>query len=522
MAAELVETSRLWGRIAARIEPEWAERLAGHLVKRSYSEPHWEADQGSVMAVERVTLYGLPLVVGRKVHYGRIDPVLSRELFLRHALVEGDWKTRHEFFHANRALLDEVEELEAPGPAPRHRGRRRDPVRVLRRPGRRRGGLGRATSTAGGSGSAAPTRTCSRSRRPCWSTPGGRRLDRTDYPDTWRQGELALPLTYQFEPGTAADGVTVHIPLPVLNQVTPGRLRLADPRAARGPRHRADPVPAQGRCGATSCPVPGLRRPRCSTVPRPARRAAARRAGDRTCAGSPACVIPGGDWDAGQGARPPADHVPGRGRRRRRRRRGQGPRRATRASSPRRLAGGGGRGSPRTSSATGLTAVAPRARWPRWCSGAGPATQVTAYPALVDETDSVAVRVFETEAEQARAMWAGTRRLLLLEVPTPIPVLSQAADQRGQARAHPLPVRERARPARGLRTGRGRRHHRPAHGGPAFDDAGYARLREAARAELPDTTVETWWSRSRRSVAAAHDVRSRLAAPAPPALAAVH
>src|SRR5690606_29880727 len=120
-AAELVETSRLWARMVARIEPEWAERLAGHLVKREYSEPHWDAGRGAVLASERVTLYGLPLATGRKVHYGRIDPVLSRELFLRPALVEGDWSTRHEFFHANRALLAEISELE-------HRARRRDIV----------------------------------------------------------------------------------------------------------------------------------------------------------------------------------------------------------------------------------------------------------------------------------------------------------------------------------------------------------------------------------------------------------
>src|SRR5262249_52130102 len=119
VAAELVETSRLWGRIAARVEPEWVEALAGHLVKRSYSEPHWEAKRGAVVALEKVTLYGVPLIAGRKVNYGGIDPVLSRELFIRHALVEGDWSTRHEFFHANRELLAEVEELE-------HRVRRRD------------------------------------------------------------------------------------------------------------------------------------------------------------------------------------------------------------------------------------------------------------------------------------------------------------------------------------------------------------------------------------------------------------
>lgn len=119
MAAELVETSRLWGRVAGRVEPEWVEALAPHLVKRSYSEPHWEKKQAAVVAFEKVTLYGIPLVAGRKVNFGRIDPALSRELFIRHALVEGDWQTPHRFFHDNRALLDEVEELE-------HRARRRD------------------------------------------------------------------------------------------------------------------------------------------------------------------------------------------------------------------------------------------------------------------------------------------------------------------------------------------------------------------------------------------------------------
>lgn len=121
MAGELVETSRLWGRMAARIEPEWAEKLAPHLVKRTYSEPHWSTKQQAAMAYERVTLYGIPLVAQRRVQYGRIDPEVSRELFIRHALVQGEWQTRHKFFHENRALLDDVEELE-------HRARRRDLV----------------------------------------------------------------------------------------------------------------------------------------------------------------------------------------------------------------------------------------------------------------------------------------------------------------------------------------------------------------------------------------------------------
>ncbi|HEX8204910.1 MAG TPA: ATP-dependent RNA helicase HrpA, partial [Solirubrobacteraceae bacterium] len=121
MAAELVETSRLWARTVARIQPEWIEPLAGHLVKRNYSEPHWSRKRAGAVAVERVTLHGIPIVVGRNVDLGRIDPELARELFLRHALVEGDWDTRHEFFAANRALLEDVEELET-------RARRRDLV----------------------------------------------------------------------------------------------------------------------------------------------------------------------------------------------------------------------------------------------------------------------------------------------------------------------------------------------------------------------------------------------------------
>ena len=121
MVAELVETSRLWGRTAARIDPRWIEPLAPHLVKRTYDAPRWERKRASVVATERVTLYGLPIVAGRAVAYGRIDPELSRELFIRRALVEGDWDTRHAFFHANRELLEEVGELE-------HRARRRDIV----------------------------------------------------------------------------------------------------------------------------------------------------------------------------------------------------------------------------------------------------------------------------------------------------------------------------------------------------------------------------------------------------------
>ena len=119
MAAELVETSRLYARVNAAIRPEWAEELGADLVKRTYSEPHWSKKRAQVLARERVTLYGVPLVADRLVSYGRIDREVSREIFIRHALVEGDWSTQQRFMARNRELLGEVEELE-------HRARRRD------------------------------------------------------------------------------------------------------------------------------------------------------------------------------------------------------------------------------------------------------------------------------------------------------------------------------------------------------------------------------------------------------------
>ncbi|MFE3189613.1 ATP-dependent RNA helicase HrpA [Nocardia sp. NPDC059240] len=218
MAAELVETSRLWGRTAARVEPEWAERLAGDLVKRTYSEPHWSAKRGAAAAYERVTLYGLPLVTQRRVDFGRIDPELSRELFIRHALVQGEWQTKHAFFERNRELLDDVADLE-------HRARRRDilvddqvlfdfydqriPADIVsvrhfdswwRTTQRKDPDLLDFTASTVVNEDAAL-------------------LDPTSYPDQWRQGELTFPVTYQFEPGQADDGVTVHIPIAQLAHV---------------------------------------------------------------------------------------------------------------------------------------------------------------------------------------------------------------------------------------------------------------------------------------------------------------
>ena len=217
VAAELVETSRLWGRMAGRIEPEWAEQAGAHVVKRTYSEPHWEKKRGSVVAYERVTLYGVPLVTQRKVSYGRIDPVVSRDLFLRHALVEGDWETHHAFFARNRVLVGDVEELE-------QRARRRDIVvddddvhdfydqRVP------------ADVVSGAHFDAWWNK--ERHARPDLLDLHLEDLVRGDvdpgeHPDVWVSEDLRLPLSYEFDPGSAADGVTVDVPLAVLNRVSP-------------------------------------------------------------------------------------------------------------------------------------------------------------------------------------------------------------------------------------------------------------------------------------------------------------
>lgn len=212
VVADLVETSRLYGRVAARIDPETVEQVAGNLVQRTYSEPQWDAKRGAVMAYERVTLYGLPLVVRRRVGYADVDPVLCRELFIRHALVQGEWQTRHHFFRDNTALRAELAEIE-------ERARRRDllvdddeiyalydkriPADVVSV--RHFDGWWKKQ----------------RHRTPDLLTFTRDDLLRvedadTDRPDVWQAGDLALPLTYRFEPGAADDGVTVHVPVEVL------------------------------------------------------------------------------------------------------------------------------------------------------------------------------------------------------------------------------------------------------------------------------------------------------------------
>jgi ATP-dependent helicase HrpA len=220
MSAELVETSKLYARVNAAIRPEWAEELGAHLVKRTYAEPHWSKKRAAVLARERVTLYGVPLVADRLVSYAKVDPGLSRELFIRHALVYGEWGSRHRFLAQNRALLAEAEELEA-------RARRRDIVvdeHTLFDFYDARVG---AEVVSGAHFDSWWKR--ERQRRPDLLTfdpamlvnESASQVTESDYPDAWREGDLSLPLAYEFDPGSASDGVTVDVPLATLNQVDP-------------------------------------------------------------------------------------------------------------------------------------------------------------------------------------------------------------------------------------------------------------------------------------------------------------
>jgi ATP-dependent helicase HrpA len=220
MAGELVETSRLWARQNAAIKPEWAEQLGSHLVKRTYSEPHWSKKRAAVMAYERVTLYGVPLVADRLVSYGKVDAALSRELFIRHALVYGEWHGRHRFLETNRRLLEEAEELE-------HRARRRDIVvdehtlfdfydeRV-------------SADVVSGAHFDQWWKQ-ERRQRPDLLTfdpamlthDTADQVSAADYPEQWDSSEegLTFPISYHFEPGAADDGLTIDVPVATLNRV---------------------------------------------------------------------------------------------------------------------------------------------------------------------------------------------------------------------------------------------------------------------------------------------------------------
>ncbi len=492
MSAELVETSRLWARVNAKVEPEWIEPLAQHLLKRTYSEPHWEKDQAAVMAYERVTLYGVPIVAQRKINFGRIDQEASRDLFIRNALVEGDWRTHHQFFHDNRKLLGEVEELE-------HRARRRDILvddETLFDFYDRR----------------IPEHVVSGAHFDSWwkhkrrDEPDALDFERSmlinekagavtkdDYPDSWRQGKLKFRVTYQFEPGADADGVTVHIPLQVLNQVTsegfdwqiPGlreevvtELIRSLPKPIR--RHY---VPAPNYATKFLDRAVPLQEPLPFTLARELQR----------MVGVP---VTADDFDL---SRVP-DHLKITFRVTDERRRKvaedkdlealkvQLRPKARQALSKAAAATAGPSGE--SIERSGLT---------DWTIGtlnrvfetrrAG--QPVKAYPALVDQGATVAVRLFDTEAEQQQAMWHGTRRLILLNIPVnPAKFASDKLTNQQKLALSRNPHGSIQALFDDCATAAADRLI-AAHGGPAWDEASFRKLYDKVRADLVDLTVRT-------------------------------
>ena len=419
MAAELVETSKLWGRMVAEIEPEWIEPLAEHLTKKSYSEPRWSKSRGAVIADEKVSLYGVPIVAARPVNYGAIDPRVSREIFIQSALVEGDWNTKHKFFKQNQQLIREVEELE-------HKSRRRDILvdehTLFEFYDQRIG-----------------TDVVSQKHFDTWwkktekqdpellnfersflINDDAEQVSKLDFPNFWHQGNLKLKLTYQFEPGTDADGVTVHIPLPLLNQVEmtgfdwqiPGlREELVIALIKSLPKsYRRNFVPAPNYAQAFLGRAVPLEKPLLDTLIYELRRMTG-------------VTVEAEHWHWEQ--------IP------------------SHLKMTFRVVDENGKKiaesmnldelkfSLKDRVQESISAVADDgieqsglhiwsfAELPQCYEQKQRGFSVKAFPAIVDEKDAVGIKLFETEFEQAVAMQQGLRRLLLLNVPSPIKYLHE-------------------------------------------------------------------------------------------------
>jgi ATP-dependent helicase HrpA len=500
MSAELVETSRLWGRVNARIEPEWVEPLAGHVVKRNYSEPHWERKQGAVMALERVTLYGVPLVAGRKVSYGRIDPETSRELFIRHALVEGDWETNHRFFHDNRALLDEVEDLE-------NRARRRDILvddQTLFEFYDQRVGDEVVSARHFDAWWKKTRRTdpdlLSFEKSMLINESAGD-VSETDYPDSWRQGSLTFPLTYQFEPGSDADGVTAHIPVQVLNQVRPDgfdwqvpglREELVTALIKSLPKQlRRNFVPAPDNAKLVLSRVSPADGPLHDVLAAELERLRG-------------VAIPPDAW----GPVPEHLRVTFRVVDEKRRNLAEGKdldELKRRLSSEVRATISAAADSVERS---GLR-TATFGELPRVFEGEQRGLAVKAFPALVDEGETVAVRMLDTPAQQSHEMWRGTRKLLRLSLQSPMKFINRNLGNQAKLVLNRNPhgsvaglLEDCVDCAVDKLIG--------SNGGPVWDEAGFAVLLDKVRGTLNPTVLEVL-GQVERILRAANDVETLLA-----------
>ncbi len=404
MAGGLVETNRLWARTVAPIQPEWAERAAAHLVSRSYGDPVWDASRGAAAVPERVTLFGLP-IAARRIGLDRIDPALARELFIRHALVLGEWVTNHAFVAANAAVLKEVEALA-------ERSRRaalvdestlfaffdaRIPADIVSARHFDRWWKRARTATPD-----------LLTLTPSALTTGGA-FDADDFPTVWHQGDLSFEVTYRFEPGAPGDGATVHIPVAVLNRVTddgfdwgvPGfRDDLVESLVRALPKHLRR---ALSPLAETAAAVRGL-------------------SGDGRLVDALAAALSG----LGRATVRPADLDPPRVPAHLRLtfsvddERGRSLATGKDLDSLRRRLAGRAREA--VAATAGGIERAGITTWdvgdlPRTVESTSHGVTVVGYPALLDDTDSVSLRVFTNADIQARAQRTGVRRLLGLAVP---------------------------------------------------------------------------------------------------------
>jgi ATP-dependent helicase HrpA len=500
MAAELVETSRLWARTVARIDPAWAEKVGDHLLTRSYGEPRWSAKRGSAVASEKVTLYGVPLVADRTVTLGRIDPEGARELFIRHALVDREWRSHHTFLQDNTRLLTELCDLE-------HRARRRDivvdddalfafydariPEGVVS--GRHFDRWWNDT----------------RSDQPdlltfstdALLTGSGGTVSREDLPDVWRQGDHELRLSYRFEPGAPDDGVTVHVPLPVLNRLRP------DGFDWQVPGLRAELITALIRSLPKSLrrsfvPAPEVVAavlPNLSPGSQPLTAALGHELQRLT-----AVAVPADAWDL---TRVP-EHL------RMTFRVTDGDRTIGLGKDLRALQTELARDA--RSAVAGSMAALEATGQRDWTFGALPPRvqaqheghTVEGFPALVDEGATVGVRVLLDPAEQRTAMWRGTRRLLLLAVGPPVKMVHARLGNQAKLTLSRSPHGD-VKALLDDCTTCAVDALLADHGGPVWNAEDFARLRAAVEAGSADAvlgvvrTVE-------RVLAAAHAVQRRI------------
>jgi ATP-dependent helicase HrpA len=408
MAGELVETNRMWGRTVARIRPEWIEHLGAHLTKRSYGDPLWDDRRAAAVCDERVTLYGVP-IADRRVNYARVDRRAARDIFIQQALVEGRWRRSHQFAEHNREVMDEARRLE-------NRGRRRDLVagdEVLFDFFDERVG----PDVVSGDGfdwwwrrtSAEDPQRLDLSLEVVLKE--AEDFDPHSYPEDWVQGDLTLPLTYEFDPLSDRDGVTVRVPVAVLDRVhgdgfdwqVPGlRLELVTALIRALPKNvRRHLVPAPDHARAFL----SERGPRDGAL----RDVLA----DWLCRSAGLPIRPR-DWD--MDALPghlrmgfvvvgPAGEELGASK-------DLGDLKAVLARRARREVASVFAALERqglTEFPAGVIDQEVRARW----NG----QVVIGYPALADAADTVDLRVFSNPASARLGMWAGTRRLLILATP---------------------------------------------------------------------------------------------------------